>query len=224
VILAGFVGWENRTRHPLLPLTLFRDRCFAVVQAATALMYLGMLGAVFLLAQFLQVAKGYSPLEAGVRTLPWTATMMLAAPVAGSLSDRVPRRTILTAGLTLQTAALAAIAALGRPATPYAVIAIAYAAAGLGMALYQAPSLRAILVTLPSEQHAKATGALTTIREASAVLGIAVLASLFARYGGYESAESFADGLRPALVAASIALAAAAVVVRFVPREAWAED
>lgn len=215
-ILSGFVAWESRVRHPLLPLTLFRDRWFAVVQAATALMYLGMLGAVFLLAQFLQIAQGYSPLQAGIRTLPWTATMMLVAPIAGSLSDRLPRRTILATGLGLQTAALAAIAALGRPTTPYAVIAIAYAVAGLGMALYQAPALGAILVTLPSAQHARATGAMTTIREASSVLGVAVLASLFSRYGGYESAEAFADGLRPALVAASIALAAAAVVVRFV--------
>lgn len=217
-ILAGFIAWESRIGYPLLQLALFRHRPFAVLQATTALMYLGMLGAVFLLAQFLQIAQGYSPLQAGVRTLPWTATMMLVAPVAGSLSDRIPRRTILTTGLTLQTAALAVLAALGRPTTPYTIIAIAYAAAGLGMALYQAPSMSAILGTLPSEQHATATGTTTAIREASAVLGVAVLASLFARYGGYDSADAFAAGLRPALVAASIALAAAALVVRLVPR------
>jgi hypothetical protein len=213
--LAGFVAWESRTRHPLLPLALFRDRCFAVLQTTTALMYLGTLGDVFLLAQFLQIAQGYSPLQAGIRTLPWTATMMLVAPVAGTLSDRIPRRTILTMGLTLQTAALATVAALGRPTTPYTVIAIAYAAAGLGMALYQAPSMSAILGTVPSEQHAKATGTTTAIREASAVLGIAILASVFVRYGGYESADTFANGLRPALVAASIALAAATLIARF---------
>jgi MFS family permease len=89
LLVAAFIGWELRARQPMLPLYLFRSRGFAVTNLASLLMFFGMFGSIFLLAQFLQVVQHYSPLQAGLRTLPWTAMPVFIAPVAGALSDRI---------------------------------------------------------------------------------------------------------------------------------------
>jgi EmrB/QacA subfamily drug resistance transporter len=83
ILLAAFIGWELRAREPMLPLNLFRSRGFALTNVASLLMFFGMFGSIFLLAQFLQVVQHYSPLQAGVRTLPWTAMPVFIAPGRG---------------------------------------------------------------------------------------------------------------------------------------------
>ena len=83
VLVAAFVAWELRgARNPMLPMRLFRSRGFTMTNTASLLMYFGMFGSIFLLAQFLQVVQHYSPLEAGLRTLPWTG--MRRRPAARS--------------------------------------------------------------------------------------------------------------------------------------------
>src|SRR3954454_5310771 len=89
LLIAGFVAWELRTEHPMLPMRFFRDRTFALANTASLLMSFGMFGAICLLAQFFQTVQGYSPLGSGLRILPWTAMPMLVAPIAGALSDRI---------------------------------------------------------------------------------------------------------------------------------------
>src|SRR5271154_6513102 len=90
LLVAGFALWELRgTKEPMLPMQLFRSRGFAMTNVASLLMFFGMFGSIFLLAQFLQVVQHYSPLEAGLRTLPWTAMPIIVTPVAGALSDRI---------------------------------------------------------------------------------------------------------------------------------------
>ena len=86
VLLAAFVSWELRAPHPMLPMRFFRSRAFAAANGVGFAMSFGVFGSIFLLAPFLQVAQGLSPLEAGIRTLPWTAMPMLVAPIAGLLS------------------------------------------------------------------------------------------------------------------------------------------
>src|SRR5262249_46216006 len=88
-VALAFLAWQGRTRAPMVPLTMFRSRGFSVINAIALVMSFGMFGAVFLGAQFLQTVQGYSPFDAGLRTLPWTAMPALAAPVAGILSDRI---------------------------------------------------------------------------------------------------------------------------------------
>src|SRR5205814_8932944 len=88
LLLALFVAWERRAPAPMLPLGFFRDRTFALANVASLLMSFGMFGSIFLLAQFLQTVQGYSPLGSGLRILPSTAMPMLAASIAGALSDR----------------------------------------------------------------------------------------------------------------------------------------
>ena len=90
--LIGFIAWELHTPTPMLPMRFFRNRAFAAANTASLAMLFGMFGSVFLLTQFLQLVLGYSPLQAGIRTLAWTAMPLFIAPAAGALSDRTRAR------------------------------------------------------------------------------------------------------------------------------------
>src|SRR5436309_3407432 len=92
VALALFLLWELRAPEPMLPLRFFRNRTFSAANAASFLMFFGMFGSIFLLAQFFQTVQGYSPLQAGLRILPRTAMPTFVAPLPGALSDRIARR------------------------------------------------------------------------------------------------------------------------------------
>ena len=102
ILMVAFFVWEARAAEPMLPLRFFRSRTFSAVNASRFAMYFGVFGSIFLLAQFFQVTQGYSPLEAGLRTLPWTGMPMLIAPIAGVLSDRIGSRPLMATGLALQ--------------------------------------------------------------------------------------------------------------------------
>ncbi len=100
-ILAAFVLWELRSPAPMLPMRFFRSRTFTATNVASLFMFFGMFGSIFLLAQFLQTVQGYSPLDAGLRTLPWTGMPIFVAPIAGALSDRIGGRPLMATGLAL---------------------------------------------------------------------------------------------------------------------------
>ncbi|HEY2072452.1 MAG TPA: DHA2 family efflux MFS transporter permease subunit, partial [Gaiellaceae bacterium] len=119
LLVAAFVAWELRAPSPMLPMHFFRDRTFALTNVASLLMFFGMFGSIFLLAQFFQTVQGYSPLQSGLRILPWTAMPIFIAPIAGALSDRIGGQRLMTAGLLLQSAGLFWIAAVNNAAIPY---------------------------------------------------------------------------------------------------------
>jgi EmrB/QacA subfamily drug resistance transporter len=122
LLVAAFAAWETRARQPRLPLQLFRSRGFTMTNVASLLMFFGMFGSIFLLAQFLQVVQHYSPLQAGLRTLPWTAMPVLVTPIAGALSDRIGGRPLLVTGLALQATGLGWLATAISPTVAYATL------------------------------------------------------------------------------------------------------
>jgi EmrB/QacA subfamily drug resistance transporter len=218
-LLVAFVAWEGRAPQPMLPMGFFRDRAFAAANGASLLMYFGMFGSIFLLTQFFQTAQGFSPLESGLRVLPWTAMPMVVAPIAGALSDRIGGRPLMAAGLALQALGLAWIATVSTATVGYGALVIPFVLSGIGMAMFFAPTANVVLSAVRPEQEGKASGTNNTIREVGGVLGVAVLASIFARYGGYESPASFNDGLVAALWAGAVVVGIGALVALAIPRK-----
>jgi EmrB/QacA subfamily drug resistance transporter len=197
--VVAFVLWELRARQPMLPMRFFRNRTFTAANIASLFMFFGMFGSIFLLSQFLQTVQGYSPLEAGLRTLPWTAMPMLVAPIAGALSDRIGGRPLMATGLAMQAIALGWLAAITEPNVAYSSLVPPFVIAGIGMALFFAPVANVVLSSVRPIEEGQASGANNAIRELGGVFGVAVLASIFASYGGYESATAYVDGLTPAI-------------------------
>jgi EmrB/QacA subfamily drug resistance transporter len=219
-LLAAFLAWERRAAEPMLPLGFFASRAFSATNAVSLAMFFGIFGSIFLLAQFFQTVQGMSPLEAGLRTLPWTGMPMIVAPIAGALSDRIGSRPLMAAGLALQTGAIAWIAAVITVDVPYGELVPAFAMAGAGMALVFAPAANAVLAAVRPEQAGQASGATNTIREIGGVLGVAVLAAVFSSSGGYASPQAFVDGLVPAMWVGAVVLATGALTALLVPRRA----
>ncbi len=210
-LLGLFLLWELRAEQPMLPLRFFRSRTFSAANAASFLMFFGMFGSIFLLAQFFQTVQGYSPLQAGLRVLPWTAMPIFVAPLAGALSDRIGGRPLMATGLALQAVGLGWIAFVSTPTVAYSALVIPFILSGVGMALYFAPVANVVLSAVKPEEEGQASGANNAIRELGGVFGVAVLASVFAHYGGYGSGQGFVDGLTPAIYVGAALVAAGAV-------------
>ena len=219
-LVAAFVAWELRAPHPMLPMRFFRSRTFAAANGVGFVMSFGVFGSIFLLAPFLQVTQGLSPLEAGIRTLPWTAMPMLIAPWAGILSDRIGSRPLMATGLALQAGALAWLASISVPDVAYSSLVLPFAMAGAGMALVFAPSANAVLSSVDQRSAGQASGATNAIRELGGVMGIAVLASVFSAHGSYASPQAYTDGMVSAVWVGAAVLAAGALVALAIPRVA----
>jgi EmrB/QacA subfamily drug resistance transporter len=227
-VLVLFGLWERRAPAPMLPLRFFRSRAFAATSGVSLAMSFGIFGSIFLLAQFFQTVWGYGPLEAGLRTLPWTGMPMIVAPIAGALSDRIGSRPLMAAGLGLQAVAIVWLAAVMETDVAYATLVPAFVLGGTGMALVFSPVANAILSAVRPHEAGQASGANNAIRELGGVLGVAVLAAVFSGAGGYDSGQAFVDGLRPALWVGAAVLAAGAGAALLVPgrgrREAGVMD
>jgi EmrB/QacA subfamily drug resistance transporter len=217
-LVAAFVAWENRAPSPMLPMQFFRGRTFALTNVASLLMFFGMFGSIFLLAQFFQTVQHYSPLQSGLRILPWTAMPIFVAPIAGALSDRIGGNKLMTLGLTLQAAGLAWIAAVQTPTVSYSALIVPFILSGTGMALFFAPVANVVLSSVAPEQEGKASGATNAIRELGGVFGVAVLASVFAHAGGYRTAQTFTHGTTTAVWVGAAVVAAGAVAAGLIRR------
>jgi len=218
LLVAAFIAWELRAREPMLPMHLFRSRGFTVTNATSLLMFFGMFGSIFLLAQFLQVVQHYSPLEAGLRTLPWTGMPVLVAPVAGALSDRIGGRPLLIIGLAMQAIGLGWLAAVTTPTVAYTALVPAFVIAGIGMSLFFAPVANVVLGSVRRDQEGIASGANNAIRELGGVFGIAVLGAVFSAHGSYASGTAFVSGLAPAVWVGGAAVAVASAAALLLPR------
>ncbi len=216
-LFVGFLVHEARTPEPMLPLRFFRSRAFSSVSVVSLAMYFGVFGSIFLLAQFFQVTQGYSPLEAGIRTLPWTGMPMLVAPIAGILSDRIGARPLMAAGLALQAVAIAWIAIVSTPTVPYVQLVLPFVLGGAGMALVFAPAANAVLGSVRPEEAGQASGATNMIRELGGVLGVAVLASVFSSTGSYDSPQAYTDGMTSAIWVGAAVLAVGALIALLIP-------
>ncbi|MFJ4653120.1 DHA2 family efflux MFS transporter permease subunit [Nocardia sp. NPDC088792] len=204
VLLAVFVEWELRAPAPMLPMRLFVDRGFGAANLAGFAMTAGIFGAAFFFAQYLQAGLHESPLAAGVRMLPWTATLFVIAPLAGARMNRIGERRLVVAGLAGEAIGFAWIAAVS--GSGYAVMVAPMMVAGIGISAAMPAVQNAVLNSVEPRSIGTASGVYSTMRQLGGAFGIAVASAVFLAHGGYSSAAAVATGFRAAmLVTAALA-------------------
>jgi EmrB/QacA subfamily drug resistance transporter len=209
-LVAMFVAWERRAPAPMLPLGLFRARAFAAGNAAVFFMFASLFGAVFFMAQFLQTAQGHGPLDAGLRLLPWTATLFVVAPFAGARVSRIGERPFIAGGLLLQAVGMTWIALIAEPGVAYERLVAPLVLAGAGVSMAMPAAQSAVVGAVAREQIGRASATFNALRQLGGAFGVAILVAVFAAAGDYASPQAFADGFAPAIgVSAALSLAGA---------------
>jgi EmrB/QacA subfamily drug resistance transporter len=199
LLLAGFVAWELRAQQPMLPMRLFRSLTFSAANLTGFFMSGALIGAAFLVSQYFQLALGYSPFDSGLRVLPWTATPLVVAPLAGVLSDRIGRRPLMVVGMVLHGAGLAWFALLASTRLEYwpSILTLVIAGVGFSMVVPVTPS--AILSAVAPEDMGKGSAVYSTLMRFGNAFGLAIATAVFASNGDLATPSSFTAGFRPAL-------------------------
>jgi EmrB/QacA subfamily drug resistance transporter len=201
-LVAAFVAWERRAREPMLPMRFFRSRAFSAGNAAIFFTFASLFSAVFFFAQLLQTVLGYGPLDTGLRLIPWTATFLTVAPLAGALADRIGERPLMVTGLSLQAIGMAWVALIAEPGMAYAQLLAPFIVAGVGVSMAIPAAQNSVVGAVADGALGKAAGANSMMRELGGVFGIAVAVATFAGAGSYVSAQAFTDGFTPAMYVA----------------------
>lgn len=219
-LVIAFIRWEMRARAPMLPMRFFRVRAFTLANASNFCLFASLYGTTFMLAQYLQNSIGYGPLAAGLRLVPWTAMLLIFAPVAGSLADKFGERRFIISGLTMEFGGLAWLAVIATPQLAYARMVIPLIISGIGNSMVIPTAQKAIVGAVKPHEVGQASGTLNMLRIFGGVFGIAVLGAVFASSGSYTTAQAFTNGFRPAMGVAALLAAIGAVAAVGMPRRA----
>ncbi len=207
--LAGFVAVERRGRHPMLPLDIFRSRQFTAANLVTFVVYASLGITFFLLVVNLQQVLGYSPVQAGLATLPVTGLMLALSARAGLLADRIGPRLPMTAGPLAMAGGLALLSRVQAGATYLGTVLPGVVVFGLGLALTVAPLTATVLAAAATRHAGLASGVNNAISRGAGLVAIAVVPGLAGLTGDtYRDPVVFASGFRTAMLI-SAALAAA---------------
>jgi EmrB/QacA subfamily drug resistance transporter len=218
VLLAVFIWLELRQRLPMLDLGLFKIGSFAGANIVAMLVSLGMFGVFFFISLYVQNVLGYSPTKAGAIFLPMTILIILIAPIAGKLSDRVGSRWLMGAGMAILGVSLLLYQRIGLH-TGFWSLLPQLVLGGVGMALTMSPMTSAAMGSVPTDKAGVGSGVLNSFRQVGGSLGIALMGAILLTYqhptkSKVVAAQQFVNGLHAALlVSAFIAFAAAAVAV-----------
>jgi EmrB/QacA subfamily drug resistance transporter len=216
LLIAGFIVWESLVPVPMLPLRLLRIRAFTAANATGFMSMAAITSAAFLMSQFFQLGLGYSPLATGLRFLPWTATPLLVAPVAGRLADRLGARPLMAAGMAMQAAGLGWVALDITSGASYGELVLPLVIAGVGISMVIPTTPTATLGAVPPADMGTASGVQNTLQRFGAVFGVAIVTAVFSASGHLGSAAGVISGVRPGLAASaglSLAGAVAALAV-----------
>jgi EmrB/QacA subfamily drug resistance transporter len=179
LLVAGFVSWELHTDHPMLDVRFFRNRRFSAANAGITMVYFAMFGSMFLVTQYLQTVLGYSPLQAGLRMLPAAGVMLVTAPLAPRLVERVGTKLVVGGGLIVAAVGLVAMSRV--PVSDgYNHLLLAMALMTMGMGLVMAPATESIMGSLPPSKAGVGSAMNDTTRQMGGALGVAIIGSIVA--------------------------------------------
>jgi MFS transporter, DHA2 family, multidrug resistance protein len=190
VILALFVWFERRSDHPTLDISLFKDPRFSAAVGSIGLVFFALLGTLFFMVFYLQTVRGYSPLQSGVRLLPFAIAQILSAPRSAKLVRRFGAKAVCTTGLLLVTVTFVGYTALGQHTSIW-VLELLFFVQGVGMGNIMPPATESIMASVPREKAGAGSAINNVSRQVGGALGIAVLGSILA--------ASYRSGIDPTL-------------------------
>jgi EmrB/QacA subfamily drug resistance transporter len=201
VILAAFAWYESRIQHPSLDVRLFRDRRLSASIGALALVFFGMGGVFFFTSFYLQNVRGYTPLDAGLLTVPFAAGQLLMAPRSARLVQRYGAKAVGATGMFVMAAAIGGYASLGT-ASPIWMLAVLFGIQGAAIGVSMPAATAAVMDVLPRERAGAGSALTNTARQVAVALSVAILGSVLAVF--------YRSSLSPSLTGLPAAARAAA--------------
>ncbi len=203
-ILGIFLIWERRSPDPMLDLTFFEDRRFSAAVSCNAMLMFGLMGALFVLTQYLQFQLGYTPLQAGVRVLPAAGCIALVAPMSATIVRRLGTKLTVAAGLLVVAGGLLQLSQAGVTST-YGDTVAGMAMLGLGAGLVLPASVGTVMGTLPRHHLGVGSGTNGAFVQIGGALGVAVVGSLLStryehRLGGTLAAAHVPDSIQQTIL------------------------
>src|SRR5947207_1374840 len=223
--LTAFVLLEQRQRLPMLDLTLFRNGTFAGANLVAILVTLAMFGIFVFFPIYIQTFLGWSPIQAGAALLPWTILIVIFAPIAGKLSDKVGSRWLIAAGMTTVGLCCLELSTVAVGSTFWRLLP-GFILGGLGMSFVMTPMSAAVMGAAPVDKAGVASGVLNTFRQVGVALGIAITGAIItnreaaALRAGDDRPHAFVHGLTFGMRISSVicfggAVAAAALIRKY---------
>ena len=201
-----FLWQEARTRHPMLPLSLFAHRVFALTALDGLLVNIAFYGLIFVFSLYFQEINGWSAFATGLAFVPMMAAVLPVNLVAARLAERFGAPAVIAAGALIAAAGCVALLGIGR-GTSYWAIGVQLVAMGGGLGLLVPPLTSALLGSVEKARSGVAAGVLNSTRQTGSVLGVALFGALIGR------TDEFLSGMRAALIVSALLLAAAAGVI-----------
>ncbi|WP_194925640.1 MFS transporter [Catenulispora pinisilvae] len=217
-LTVAFVFWERRAPAPMVPMRFFAHRTFSAANVSSFLLTGSMYGELYFLAQYFQTVLHYGPFGAGVRMMPFSATLLVFGPLSGRLSDRLGERTLVSVGLGMQALGLAGIALLADHHASYPAMIPVLIISGTGISTAIPPVQKAVVGAVRPREIGQAAGVFSMLRQFGALFGTAVGVAVFAGSGSYASAQRFTDGFVAALKVGAGLAAVGGLVALVLPR------
>jgi EmrB/QacA subfamily drug resistance transporter len=189
LLLGVFVMIERRVRAPIILFEFLRSRTFVGASMVAFVVSFSMLGMFFFMALYIQNILGYSPLEAGVRFLPTTLMIVVLAPIAGRLTDRIGPRPLITSGLAIVSVSLFMQSSIDS-SSGYSDLLLPFVLMGIGIALTMSPMSTAAMNAVAEAKAGLASGLLSMSRMIGATFGVAVLGAIFQAHSRSELGQA----------------------------------
>jgi EmrB/QacA subfamily drug resistance transporter len=222
LLILAFVLWETRAPQPMVPLSMFRNLTFSAAVGTGFLLAASLISAPFLASQFFQFGLGFSPLSTGLRFLPWTATPLVVAPLAGAISDKIGSRPLMVSGLLLQAGGLFWVSRIASGSVDYTHLIPPFIIAGIGISMAIPSTSTAALNAVPPQQIGKASGIFNSLRQFGAVFGVAIVTAIFSANGRLTTRTAVSNGFKPAFAVSALFAVVGAVCALGVRRVARA--
>ncbi len=220
LLLAAFVVHELRTRYPLLDVSLFRNPRFSAASVAIASAFFGLFGFIFLITQYMQLVQGYSPLQAGLRTVPFAVVTGVFSPLSIAIMHRVGSKAVVTFGLALMSAGFVMASTLNADSAYFGPVLASMVVMAAGLGLTTSPATEAIMGALPADKAGVGSAVNDTTRELGGTLGVAIVGSVFASLYGPQIVDGLNGFPEQVVALAEESMGAAVVLSEQIPQGA----